>query len=47
MRMVENTTNLNDQAVSLNWLDGGGVTPLYSFLNGTTPTADIKPDTNQ
>ncbi|KAJ4164712.1 hypothetical protein LMH87_006374 [Akanthomyces muscarius] len=42
-----NTTNLNDQAVALNWLDGGGVAPLQAFINGTTNTADIKKGTNQ
>ncbi|OAQ97128.1 hypothetical protein LLEC1_03224 [Akanthomyces lecanii] len=42
-----NTTNLNDQAVALNWLDGGGVAPLQAFINGTTKTADIKKGTNQ
>lgn len=43
----EKTTNLNDQAVAMNWLDGGGTDPLLSFLNGTTETAEIKKDTNQ
>ncbi|KAM3438553.1 hypothetical protein NHJ13734_004113 [Beauveria thailandica] len=42
-----NTTNLNDQAVALNWLDGGGVDPLRAFINGTKDTADIKKGTNQ
>ena len=45
--MSEKTTNLNDQAVAMNWLDGGGTDPLLSFLNGTTETAEIKKDTNQ
>ncbi|KHN96383.1 uncharacterized protein MAM_05672 [Metarhizium album ARSEF 1941] len=41
------TTNLNDQAVGVNWLDGGGTQPLISFLNGSTQTAEIKSGTNQ
>jgi len=30
------STNLNDQAVGINWLDGGGTAPLFSFLKGET-----------
>ncbi|EFZ02935.1 hypothetical protein MAA_00009 [Metarhizium robertsii ARSEF 23] len=41
------TTNLNNQAVGVNWLDGGGTEPLIAFLNGSTKSADIKNGTNQ
>ncbi|KAM5520455.1 hypothetical protein FOXYSP1_14345 [Fusarium oxysporum f. sp. phaseoli] len=41
------TTNLNEQAVVVDWLDGGGTAPLIAFLNGSTATAEIKNGTNQ
>ncbi|KAM4065792.1 hypothetical protein HRG_011588 [Hirsutella rhossiliensis] len=41
------TTNLNDHAVGVDWLDGGGTAPLIAFLNGSTATAEIKSGTNQ
>ncbi|KAF5125184.1 hypothetical protein E5D57_009870 [Metarhizium anisopliae] len=41
------TTNLNNQAVGVDWLDGGGTEPLIAFLNGSTKSADIKNGTNQ
>ncbi|KAG5912594.1 hypothetical protein E4U42_002125, partial [Claviceps africana] len=40
------TSNNNDQAVNIQWLDGGGTTPLVAFLNGSTPTAEIQKGTN-
>jgi hypothetical protein len=34
---VKDSTNLNNQAVGIDWLDGGGTDPLHAFLAGTTP----------
>ncbi|GAB0134081.1 hypothetical protein EsDP_00002466 [Epichloe bromicola] len=41
------TSNNNDQAVNIGWLDGGGTAPLVAFLNGSTPNAEIMKGTNQ
>ncbi|KAK1237629.1 hypothetical protein MKX07_006757 [Trichoderma sp. CBMAI-0711] len=41
------TTNLNNQPVGIDWLDGGATGPLLSFLNGSTSTVDIDKSTNQ
>ena len=41
------STNLNNQPVGINWLDGGGLDPLYSYLNGTTPSIVLDDSTNQ
>jgi len=41
------STNLNNQPVALNWLDAGGVAPLYAFLNGTTDTVQIAEGSNE
>ncbi|KAG6009648.1 hypothetical protein E4U21_001712 [Claviceps maximensis] len=41
------TSNNNDQPVNIQWLDGGGTTPLVAFMNGSTPTAEIQKGTNQ
>ncbi len=41
------STNLNNQPVGINWLDGGGTEPLHAFLNGTTETVQISNDTNE
>lgn len=46
-RTTVNTTNLNDVATKTNWLDGGGVDPLLSFINGTTDSPQITPGSNQ
>ncbi|RFU80895.1 hypothetical protein TARUN_1312 [Trichoderma arundinaceum] len=41
------TTNLNNQPVGIDWLDGGATGPLLSFLNGSTNAVDIDKSTNQ
>ncbi|UKZ94127.1 uncharacterized protein TrAFT101_009014 [Trichoderma asperellum] len=41
------TTNLNNQPVGINWLDGGATAPLLSFLNGSTNSVNINNSTNQ
>ncbi|KAL2048776.1 hypothetical protein ABVK25_010958 [Lepraria finkii] len=41
------STNLNNQAVGIDWLDGGGLDPLYAFLNGSTDTVMLTNTTNQ
>lgn len=46
-RRVEATTNLNNQPVGIDWLDGGATGPLLSFLNGSSNTVDIDKSTNQ
>jgi hypothetical protein len=33
------STNLNNQPVGINWLDGGGVQPLNNFLTSGSETA--------
>ncbi|KAH0493775.1 hypothetical protein TgHK011_000426 [Trichoderma gracile] len=41
------TTNLNNQPVGIDWLDGGATGPLLSFLNGSTSSVEIDKSTNQ
>lgn len=41
------STNLNDQAVGINWLDDGGLDPLHSYLNGSTSNVMLTNTTNQ
>ncbi|PTB62802.1 hypothetical protein BBK36DRAFT_1162584 [Trichoderma citrinoviride] len=41
------TTNLNNQPVGIDWLDGGATGPLLSFLNGSTGSVEIDKSTNQ
>ena len=41
------STNLNNQPVGINWLDGGGAEPLYSYLNGSTSSIVLDNSTNQ
>lgn len=41
------STNLNNQAVGIDWLDDGGLDPLYAFLNGSTDTVMLTNTTNQ
>ncbi|PNP55134.1 hypothetical protein THARTR1_04823 [Trichoderma harzianum] len=41
------TTNLNNQPVGIDWLDGGATGPLKSFLNGSSNSVDIDKSTNQ
>ncbi|OAA41641.1 hypothetical protein NOR_05149 [Metarhizium rileyi] len=40
-------SNVNGHPAKVNWLDGGGLEPLYAFLNGSTDTAEIRPSSNQ
>ena len=41
------STNLNNQAVGIDWLDDGGLDPLYAYLNGTSETIQLSNTTNQ
>ena len=43
----EATTNLNNQPVGINWLDGGAQAPLMAFLNGSASDVVISNTTNQ
>ena len=44
---VIDSTNLNNQAVGINWLDDGGLGPLHSYLNGSMPNVILTNTTNQ
>lgn len=41
------STNFNGAAAGINWLDGGGLTPLHNYLEGRTPDLVIANTTNQ
>ncbi len=41
------STNLNNQAVGIDWLDDGAIDPLYKFLSGQTPNVTLSNTTNQ
>jgi hypothetical protein len=41
------STNLNDQPVGINWLDDGGLDPLYNYLSGQTSNIVLTNGTNQ
>lgn len=41
------STNLNNQAVGINWLDDGGLDPLHAYLNGSTAMVMLTNTTNQ
>ncbi|KAL7931221.1 hypothetical protein V8C35DRAFT_119822 [Trichoderma chlorosporum] len=41
------TTNLNNQPVGIDWLDGGATGPLMAFLNGSANSVNIDNSTNQ
>ena len=41
------STNLNNQAIGIDWLDDGGLDPLYAYLNGTSETIQLTNTTNQ
>jgi len=45
--LTEATTNLNNQPVGINWLDGGAQAPLMAFLNGSASGVVISNTTNQ
>jgi len=42
------STNLNNQPVGIDWLDDGGIQPLYDFLSGqTTEVVFSSPKSNE
>ncbi|KAJ3496363.1 hypothetical protein NLG97_g2719 [Lecanicillium saksenae] len=41
------TTNLNDQPVGVDWLDGGGTQPLIDFITGKASAVALTNQTNQ
>ncbi len=41
------STNLNDQPIGINWLDGGGKAPLQAFLTGQTSSIVMSNTTNE
>ena len=41
------STNLNNQPVGIDWLDDGGLSPLYAYLSGATPNVVLTNTTNQ
>lgn len=41
------STNLNNQAVGINWLDDGGTKPLVDFMSNKTETVVLKNETNE
>ncbi|OBT51651.1 hypothetical protein VE04_07923 [Pseudogymnoascus sp. 24MN13] len=41
------STNLNNQAVGINWLDDGGILPLVNFMSGKTETVELRNTTNE
>ncbi|KAI3317326.1 hypothetical protein HD806DRAFT_515560 [Xylariaceae sp. AK1471] len=41
------TTNLNNQPVGINWMDGGAQQPLMNFLNGSTDAVVLDQTTNE
>lgn len=41
------SSNLNNQPVGIDWLDGGALEPLYSYLAGDTSNIIISNNTNQ
>lgn len=41
------STNLNNQPVGINWLDGGGSDPLFKYLGGKTQSLVLTNTTNQ
>ncbi|KAJ3577784.1 hypothetical protein NPX13_g2781 [Xylaria arbuscula] len=41
------TTNLNNQAIGIDWLDDGAQEPLMAFLNGTTNMVELDASKNE
>jgi len=41
------STNLNDQPIGINWLDAGGLDPLYNYLSGVTTNVALPLNSNQ
>ena len=41
------STNLNNQPVGIDWLDDGGLNPLYDYLNGSTSNVVLTNTSNQ
>lgn len=44
---TKQSTNLNNQSVSIDWLDGGGTQPLYNFLSGSTSNLTFTSGSNE
>ncbi|KAN0089018.1 hypothetical protein V8E51_019278 [Hyaloscypha variabilis] len=43
----KDSTNLNNQPVGVDWLDGGGTDPIYAFLDGSTPNLTFTNGSNE
>ena len=43
----KDSTNLNNQPVGINWLDGGGTGPIFSFLSGGTQNLTFTNGSNE
>jgi hypothetical protein len=41
------STNVNDAPATVNWLDGGGKTPLLNYLTGAAPNISLVNTTNE
>lgn len=41
------SSNMNNQAVGINWLDDGGVQPLLDYLSKKTDNVTLKPESNE
>ena len=41
------STNLNNQPVGINWLNGGGLDPLYNYLSGATSSVVLANSTDE
>lgn len=46
MKFAVASTNLNGEAVELNWIDEG-MEPLEQFLTGVTPTVQLNSTSNE
>ncbi|KAE9364914.1 hypothetical protein N431DRAFT_446630 [Stipitochalara longipes BDJ] len=44
---TKQSTNLNNQPVGIDWLDGGGTAPIYNFLSGSTPNLTFTNGSNE
>jgi len=43
----KDSTNLNNQPVGIDWLDGGGTGPIYQFLSGATQNLTFTNGSNE
>jgi hypothetical protein len=41
------STNLNNQPIGINWLDSGGMDPLYAYLSGQTANVTFEATSNE